>query len=206
MGPSPTTDTSSSPPLPVGAGGGNAFATLPPGWTTVTDPNDGRLFYWHAATNRASWAHPQYHLQQQQQQYASDTHNNSDAMPPRDRPPQPPSFDYVPAPSHQKHRGYFSSPSTTAPPLLVHTEENPYMASRRPDNHQCGAIAALVLPDSIPMPSFMHDNHPNLVVGVFFSGPPFGSVGSSFDVDGGNGNGQIGIFSETNISHSGRTE
>ena len=108
---------------------GNAlFATLPPGWTTETDVKDGRVFYWHAATGKASWTHPNH------EDVAQSRNNNNQSYTTTRGGPRPPSFDYVPAPpAPPPHRGYSS------------TEENPYMASRRPDNNQCGAIAALVL-------------------------------------------------------------
>jgi len=157
----PSSSTPPSPPMDGAFGGGsnNTFRTLPPGWTMETDPHDGRLFYWYAATGQASWTHPQYHhhheqQQKQQQQENSrnndtgdDNQNNISATRPRDRPqppPRPPTFDYVPAPSDRKNRGYYSTPAATTLPPPGH-EEDPYVASRRPDNHQCGAIASLIL-------------------------------------------------------------
>ena len=129
---------------------GNPFATLPPGWTTEADPKDGRLFYWHAASGASSWTHPNASVPSQ----AANNHNNKNnnsrgnlimGMP---RSPDDASFHYMPAPA-------WTNAATTAPNKAVTAAttavpipppgENPYMASRRPDNHQCGAIAALVL-------------------------------------------------------------
>ena len=99
----------------------NPFTTLPPGWTTEADPTDGRLFYWHAASGASSWTHPHA------SQFTSSSHESSS------------SFQYTTAPTRQP------VVPKSPPPSAVTGEENPYMASRRPDNHQCGAVAALFL-------------------------------------------------------------
>lgn len=120
-----------TPPL-EGSSAGNPFSTLPPGWTTKADPKDGRLFYWHASTGTSCWTHPS-------------------AVPTNQVPPRSPaqddsSFHYMPAPFSTG--APTNAPTTSKSPTVVPIPppaENPYMASRRPDNHRCGAIAALVL-------------------------------------------------------------
>lgn len=127
------------PPMESQSSGGNPFATLPPGWTTEADPKDGRLFYWHAASQTSTWTHPNAP--------ASSTNKNAtkDFMG-GPRSPDDSSFHYVPAPSATSTPNISDKAAggtNNAVPLPP--AENPYMASRRPDNHQCGAIAALIL-------------------------------------------------------------
>lgn len=105
------------------------FASVPPGWTTEVDTRDGRLFYYNAATGAATWTHPHAPPSNDQPDNGSTPARNSGT---RDG-PQPPPFDYVSTPQQQ---GYHAA---------GRGEENPYIASRRPDNHQCSALAALLL-------------------------------------------------------------
>ena len=112
----------------------NPFATLPAGWTTEADPNDGRIFYWHAASGTSSWTHPNAAISVSSNITSRDQGS-------RPRSPDESSFHYVPAPNSSFPR----TQAGTAAPLPPLPAENPYMASRRPDNHQCGAIAALIL-------------------------------------------------------------
>ena len=182
----------------------NPFSTLPPGWTTEADPKDGRLFYWHAATGTSCWTHPN-----------ADPKNR---IPPRSPAQDDSSFHYMPAP-------YWTGTPSNAPPNATTTttttskavplpppSENPYMASRRPDNHQCGAIAALVLCPPLGIFALYHSmrvdacwktgqysdavihsrQSPQYSSWGIMIGIIFGFVGSFFVEDGVNGNGPTG--------------
>jgi hypothetical protein len=126
----------------------DTFATVPPGWTTHAHPTDGRLFYWHAATGISSWTHPLLGSSTttttpKTKNWTTDA-SNTDAA-----------FQYMPAPNTTSTSKEPSSSWTTPlpPPPTNHYHhhptlgvgEDPYMANKRPDNHQCQAVACLVL-------------------------------------------------------------
>ena len=113
-------NTPTAPHVPTGPPPSHPFATLPPGWTTAADPQDGRLFYWHAATGSSSWTHPNAST-------ANNIKNKKDIASTRQTPQPPPGTAFA-----------YQDMATT-------TTENPYWASRRPDNHQCEALACLLL-------------------------------------------------------------
>ena len=91
------------------------YSTIPPGWATAADPKDGRLYYIEQSTGRTSWTHP-----------------------------NAPS----PQPSYPSNRNGVMTPNyyeNIDPTMMVHADHNPRWAHRRPDNHQCSAVAAFIL-------------------------------------------------------------
>lgn len=153
----PVTPPSLTGPTPPSVDAGNPFTTLPSGWTTAADPKDGRLFYWHAATKRSSWTHPNaafdHGMNANNADAATTTTSTNSPLPPQSNNNNASVFDYFAAPttSSSYSRNHKSRSQPPPPPPMSNGagaapgNENPWMASRRPDNHQCGAIAALIL-------------------------------------------------------------
>mmetsp|Transcript_24495 Transcript_24495/g.41636 ORF Transcript_24495/g.41636 Transcript_24495/m.41636 type:complete len:226 (-) Transcript_24495:84-761(-) len=99
--------------------------SLPPGWRLVHSPRDGRVYYWEEATGRTSWTHP-----------------------------MAPGVTVLPKPSSGGIAGgFFGSlrPNRGIPPPPVDNLDRrstlldtPANATRRPDSHQCCAIASML--------------------------------------------------------------
>lgn len=99
----------------------NDWQKLPPGWTTAYSPKDGRIYYWEKSTGKTSWTHP----------LAT---------------PSPP-MDFAPDTAQMgqnNSRGFFNRPWNMFS-NRAEFHDTPWTATRRPNNHQCYAMAALVL-------------------------------------------------------------
>lgn len=94
------------------------WQTLPPGWSTATSALDGRIYYWDKSTGRTSWTHPM-------------------ATP------------IMMESTRQEGRrgGWAGFQPWEILPSATRTEyhDTPWNASRRPNNHQCSSMGALVL-------------------------------------------------------------
>ena len=123
------------PPPPPGANDSDGRWSLPPGWQLVHQPRDGRVYYWEVATGKTSWTHPS-------------APGVSVIAPPapmgmsdRDR-------------NGRNRDGLFGSffPSNYRSSTQDDWEydrrmqlmDTPANARRRPDSHQCCAIASLM--------------------------------------------------------------
>eukprot|EP00429_Kryptoperidinium_foliaceum_P049536 CAMPEP_0176121394 /NCGR_PEP_ID=MMETSP0120_2-20121206/61101_1 /TAXON_ID=160619 /ORGANISM="Kryptoperidinium foliaceum, Strain CCMP 1326" /LENGTH=156 /DNA_ID=CAMNT_0017455935 /DNA_START=90 /DNA_END=557 /DNA_ORIENTATION=- len=113
--------TSTVPPPPPPADGSSQWSQLPPGWSTAISPHDGRIYYWEQATCRTSWTHPLA----------------SSQGPAREVPP--------PGPLGRFGKFFGGSRNMTMPLNPNDIYDTPRNARSRPDNHQCHAVAALVL-------------------------------------------------------------
>jgi hypothetical protein len=100
------------------------FACLPEGWTTAVDPNDGRIFYYNNSTGERSFRHPSAPSEDQYNNSSTKTSANMDKK------------------TRFGITQEFPSPPPDASPGGVWNED-PSHATRRPDNHQCYAFAAL---------------------------------------------------------------
>ncbi|KAL7574987.1 hypothetical protein ACA910_010805 [Epithemia clementina (nom. ined.)] len=131
--PPPPPPTPTSPPrLPPNPNYDHPYSAIPPGWSTAVDPQDGRIYYWELATGQRSWTHPL-------------------------APPPPPSSSNLPVSirtrggpgggGNSRGGGYYMNHATIMEhDFLAHAnDEHPRFAHRRPDNHQCSAVAAVVL-------------------------------------------------------------
>lgn len=129
------------PPPPSGVPSENAWGNLPPGWVTAVSPTDGRIYYWEQATGRTSWTHPL-------------AMNSSKSM---DNQSPPPDNRY-PTPGERSNnswnspwRGFSWERRNRGIGMedsgMTRTEylDTPFNASRRPENHQCYAVTALIL-------------------------------------------------------------
>lgn len=123
------------PPQPPGSPSAGGWATLPPGWSTAISAQDGRIYYYEASTGRSSWAHP----------LAAPTSTMTTAS----------GLDYIPFeqnPPPRRWNWFSRRPQNYSYETELNHYSNtdinhdtPRNATRRPDNHQCYAMAALVL-------------------------------------------------------------
>jgi len=115
----------SVPPPPSNTASNNPYASLPMGWSTAVDPQDGRIYYYEVATGQRSWHHP----------YA--------AMPPAQNMTNP---NQTRGSTNNPH-GYYTNDGINDRnmSMMMHADHNPRYAHSRPDNHQCSAVAALLL-------------------------------------------------------------
>jgi hypothetical protein len=106
----------------------NPFACLPEGWTTAVDPTDGRIFYYNNSSGERSWRHPS--APPEDHYNSSSTKMNTNMCEnTRFSNPQQEQQQQLPPPPNVSSGGMWN--------------EHPSHATRRPDNHQCDAFAAL---------------------------------------------------------------
>jgi len=133
-----------SPPSDKILSASHPFACLPAGWTTAVDPSDGRIYYYNCQSGHSTWRHPSAPPQDDPKRNNSEAssgggkaNTNTNNNTTRDGKQQPLTFT-----------------STAAPAGLYN--ENPAHATRRPDNHQCNAVVALVLCPPIGVLAIYH--------------------------------------------------
>jgi hypothetical protein len=115
----PVNESDRLPPPPPTTNLPNQWGKLPPGWASAYSQGDGRIYYWEKSTGRTSWTHP---------------------MMPAD-------------PAISQNVAFVPTMTTTAAPRGLwdgtsnrsHLYDTPLNATRRPTNHQCYAVAALIL-------------------------------------------------------------
>lgn len=114
------TDNVPPPPPPPSSAPSNRWDKLPPGWSSAYSAQDGRIYYWEKSTGRTSWTHPN--------------------MTP---PPISQTAAFVPtaAPLPRSTQDLWEASSNNRTNL----HDTPLNATRRPNNHQCYAVAALIL-------------------------------------------------------------
>lgn len=125
------------PPPPPPADETHPWSRLPPGWTTTISRVDGRIYYWNQETGQASWTHPLAPVDQN----------------PTLAPQQPPLFENDPLHPNRTRASRWRSPQywrtwgNGPTDGMSRTEwwDTPLNASRRPENHQCYAVTALLL-------------------------------------------------------------
>ncbi|CAB9498078.1 expressed unknown protein [Seminavis robusta] len=105
---------------------GSQYATVPPGWATVMDPNDGRIYYLETSTGRRSWVHP--HASSMNTDLAGNTPTST--------------MNYLRSMFPRQH-----APTKYDDTLLNHHNplDTPLNATRRPDTNQCYAVVSCIL-------------------------------------------------------------
>jgi hypothetical protein len=106
----------------------NQWEQLPPGWASAYSAPDGRIYYWEKSTGKTSWTHPM--------------------MITITPPPIAQKVEFVPTMARTSQSGSTRdvwNASSNNGAAAYHHHDTPLNASRRPDNHQCYAAAALIL-------------------------------------------------------------
>lgn len=114
------------PPPPSSSDAPNQWETLPPGWASAYSPRDERVYYWEISTGRTTWTHPMM-----QACIAAPPTSSSQNV----------AFVPTGAPLPRNNRNVWGYSSENRTDLY----DTPLNATRRPNNHQCYAMAALIL-------------------------------------------------------------
>ena len=104
------------------------------------DPQDGRIYYVELSTGRKSWQHP--------------------LAPP---PPQPRAQPFSSNRNLTTMNGFYDKDaSNEIIDIMIHADNNPRYAYRRPENHQCSAVAPTVLHFPLGLFALYHSRQTDL--------------------------------------------
>jgi hypothetical protein len=130
-----------APPPPPNNSQIHPWSALPLGWDTAVSPDDGRLYYWEKETGRTSWIHP--HAMDKSQR---GLHSSSPSSPPIVQYPRTSRSFWNGGVRNFWNRGQGAQQQPVSQDM-TRTEflDTPWNASRRPENHQCYSVTALIL-------------------------------------------------------------